>query len=296
MAVDGRPIFLTGISLFDALGPVPPRDQDLDAIQNWGMRIVRVWAHWHVPIYERDGSLSADERARLLDLTARLRSRSLLLELALLRPGQLPGQPFPAFEPEAARERAVVEIASAARGHPNVLFDLCNEHDHPDGPMTHAEARRLRDRIKAIDSTRLVTISSTGSHLIGADGHMTEEQVRNLREEAGQGPGEVGVDLIAPHLPRTADWAEATGVRVATIRAALDRIGRPLPVYLNEENRAEDDATIRPEAYALALTNARRAGAAGWLFHTGAGFDLKNRPFLTALGRNEGAALRDLAR
>src|SRR5204863_8566560 len=94
--LDGNPQFVVGVSLFDALGPAAPRDQDLDALKSWGVNLVRVWAHWHEPIYKSDGTLSDQGRTRLLQLTQRLQSRGLMLELVLLRPGQLPGEPFAA--------------------------------------------------------------------------------------------------------------------------------------------------------------------------------------------------------
>ena len=57
--IDGKPAFLAGVSLFDALGAVPPRDLDLDALTSVGINTVRVWAHWHEPIYQGEGALTA---------------------------------------------------------------------------------------------------------------------------------------------------------------------------------------------------------------------------------------------
>jgi hypothetical protein len=212
----------------------------------------------------------------------------------LLRPGELPGQPFASFASDAARARAVEEITRALLPFRNVLFDLCNEHDHPDGPISHAAARTLRDKVKAIDSARILTISSTESHLVSATGQLDENGVRNLREEAGTGAGSVGVDVVAPHFPRTDDWDAATAARVQAVRAALDRLGSRAPIYLNEERRAEAGTQVDPTAYQRAFSGAKNAGAAGWLFHTAAGFELKKRPFLDALDPGERAALQSL--
>jgi hypothetical protein len=289
--VDGRQTFLLGVSLFDALGSTPPRDRDLDQLVEWGVRIVRVWAHWLEPIYQADGALTAQGRTRLLTLTNRLRARGQILELALLKPGQLPGQGSAIFPTEAARVRAVQAITSALREHRNVIFDLYNEHDHPGGPISHAAARVLRDAVKAIDPARLVTISSTGGHLVSAASQVGPGEERNLREEAGTGPDAVGVDIVAPHFPRTDDWAAATGVRIAAVRAVLDKMGRALPIYLNEERRSDERVALDPAAYRDAFAKARQAGAAAWLFHTSAGYGLKQKPFLEALAPNERAAL-----
>jgi hypothetical protein len=294
--VDGRPAFLTGISLFDALGSAPPRDQDFDALKTWGVNTVRVWAHWHEPIYQADGTLSASGRARLLALAGRMQARGLILELVLLRPGQLPGQPFAIFSSEAARRHAVEEVSRALRPFRNVLFDLYNEHDHPDGPISHAAARALRDGVKAIDSARVVTISSTESHLVSAKGRIDENGAHNLRGEVGTDAESVAVDVLAPHFPRTEDWASVTAARIRAVRAAMDRTGFHVPIYLNEERRADPPARIAPEAYRRAFSAAQGAGAAGWAFHTAAGFELRTKPFLDALSADERSGLQALRR
>jgi hypothetical protein len=294
--VDGRPTFLTGVSVFDALGTVAPRDADLDALKSWGVNTVRVWAHWHEPIYRSDGALTPGGQARLLALVRRLQSRGLILELVLLRPGQLPGQPFPVFASEAARARAVEAITLALRPFRNVLFDLYNEHDHPDGPITHAAARALRDKVKTIDGGRVVTISSTEFHLVSPKGEVDAAHARNVGEEASRDAGSVAADMIAPHFPRTEDWAAATATRIRAVRAALDRIGSHVPIYLSEERRADGPARIQPGAYQLALANATSAGAAGWVFHTAAGFELKKTAFLDALAAEERTGLQTLRR
>jgi len=285
-----------GVSLFDALGSTAARDQDLDSLKAWGVNLVRVWAHWHEPIYRPDGSLSDVGRTRLLQLAKRLESRRMIFELVLLRPGQLPGQPFGLFTSETARVNAVGSITVALREFRNVLFDLYNEHDHPDGPISHREARVLRDKVKAIDPARLVTISSTEHHFMSANGEVEEAGSLNLREEAGTGPVAVGVDVVAAHFPRTKDWASATGRRTRALRAALDRADRQLPIYLNEERREDRGAPLGADSYAQAINEARSAGAAGWLFHTAAGFELVKKPFLDALSADERAGLQRLRR
>ena len=62
LQVDGRPVFVVGVSLFDALGSTAPRDQDLDALKTWGVNLVRVWAHWHEPIYRHDPDSTSENR------------------------------------------------------------------------------------------------------------------------------------------------------------------------------------------------------------------------------------------
>ena len=152
----------------------------------------------------------------------------------------------------------------------------------------------MRDRVKAIDPQRVVTVSSTGNHLITADGRIGADEARNLAEEAGTAAPAVAADVVAVHFPRTDDWAASTAARVGAVRAALDRLGRTLPIYLNEERRADPESPMPPDAYQRAVSGARQAGAAGWLFHTAAGFDLAKQPFTEALTPAERTGLEQL--
>src|SRR5262249_52302220 len=139
-----------------------------------------------------------------------------------------------------------------------------------------------------------VTISSTATHVMSPAGRIGDEEAKSLRAEAGQGPGDVAVDILAPHLPRGGDWADATGARVGALRAPLPKIGRAVPIHLSEERRADDTTAIAPDAYARAFASAQQAGAAGWVFHTTAGYDLRTTSFLSALRPQERAGLERL--
>jgi hypothetical protein len=293
LLITGQARFLLGVSLFDALGTTPPRDEDLDALQRWGVSIVRVWAHWNDPIYASDGALTAPGRARLEQQIDRFRARRLLLELVLLRPGQLPGQRFAVFSSAMARERAVREITAALKPHRDVVFDLYNEHDHPDGPISHTDARRLRDIVKAIDPSRLVTISSTEYHFINSRGMFDDRGRANLRREVGFDPQSVGVDLLAPHLPGPGG---AIGDQIRVLSDELKRAGRDIPIYSNEGQRARPGRPLSAEAYSQAIVGAHTAGAAGAVFHTAAGYDLKKQSFSDALNSDERRALFELWR
>jgi hypothetical protein len=86
-----------------------------------------------------------------------------------------------------------------------------------------------------------------------------------------------GIHLVSPHFPRTRDWYDQTDQRVNATKSYLAAAGRNVPVYLQEENRrraphiAEDPSK---QEFFQAAREAMRSGAAGWVFHTGAGFDL----------------------
>ncbi|MBE3071981.1 MAG: hypothetical protein IMZ67_03315, partial [Acidobacteria bacterium] len=283
-------------SLFDALGSTPPADSDLDQLVSWGVGLVRVWAHWNQPIYGPDGTITPGGRQRLLNLVARLGARRLVLDLVLLRPGQLPGQRFALFSSPAARLRAVREITSILRPYRLIFFDVFNEHDHPDGPISPAEGRMLRDAVKAIDPARIVAMSFTSADLLDTNSRVGVPGRRRLLDQIGPGPDGAGLDLLAPHLPRTHDWSSATGARVTALREALRALGRDVPVLLDEERRAEaGEPPLAAEDYLAAAAGARNAGAAGWILHTSAGFNLGKQRFVDALNVEERRALAGLS-
>lgn len=58
------------------------------------------------------------------------------------------------------------------------------------------------------------------------------------------------------------------------IRDHLASIGRPLPIYLQEENRRYGDQGPTQAEFIQAAVAARDAGAAGWVFHSDKAFDL----------------------
>lgn len=297
LAVGGAERWLAGISLFDAVGSTAPSDEDLDTLARWGISIVRVWAHWNEPIYDARGALHAQGQARLHRLIERLRARGLILELVLLRPGQLPGERFALFGSADARIRAVREIARSLRPYRNALFDVYNEHDHPHGPISHRELRVLRDAVKDVDPDRLLTVSSTEYHFLDPKSVLNEGGRANVREEVSMDEGSVGVDLLAVHPPFTSDWAEAATGRIRTLRNALRELGRDVPIYVNEGPRARPgEPRIPAETYLVAANGTREGGAAGWVFHTAAGYTLGKLPFLNALNTDERQALGQLKR
>lgn len=295
LAINRQPRFLLGVSLFDALGSTPPSDSDLDQLARWGIDLVRVWAHWNEPVYDATGSLTPRGRERLVNLVTRLDAREMGLVLVILRPGQLEGQRFALFSTAAARLRAVREVTALLTPYRSVILDLCNEHDHPDGPLTVGEARQLRDAVKVLDPARIVTMSFTSANLLESDGAVGPAGRGILRAQVGSGQGSASVDVLTPHLPRTADWARVTAPRVTALRRALQLMGRPVPVLLDEEKRTEAGGPAIPaEEFLSAAAGARDAGAAGWFLHTAAGFDLRARGFVETLDTDERIALSAL--
>jgi hypothetical protein len=108
---------------------------------------------------------------------------------------------------------------------------------------------------------------------------------------------EVGVDALTPHLERTVDFADRTGERVRALLDHMRAVGRVVPLYLQEEGRRRHSG-LNPEVddFLRAAINARQAGAASWVFHTDAAYNLALGPLYDQLDPVEAEAAERLAR
>jgi hypothetical protein len=270
---DGAPIFLLGVSYFDA------RDwsvSDFDGLSQRGWNLVRIWLDWSDDgFFGPDATLSPDGATALLEIVAAARERDMIVDVTILDPEFLPGPDID------HRTAAATSVASTLLDANNVLFDIMNEHDHGGGPIDHAEAAAIVAAVRAVDPARILTISSTGGHLVAGDATV---QTVEVDEELDV----VGVDVVTPHMPRTADWSPATGARVGNLRAHLRSRGVTMPIYLQEEaRRGHSGLDPSAEEFVGAAQMAVAAGAAGWIFHTDAGFELGVADFFASLDEVE---------
>lgn len=270
---DGVPTFLLGVSYFDA------RDwtvSDLDGLSQRGWNLVRIWLDWGDDgFFGPDATLSPEGATALVELVAAARERNMIVDVTILDPEFIPG---PDLEHRSA---AVSSVATTLLDADNVLFDVMNEHDHGGGPIDHTEAGAIVAAVRAVDPDRIVTISSTGGHLVGGDATV---ETTAVDEELDI----VGVDVVTPHMPRTADWSPATGPRVGALRAHLRARAVTLPIYLQEEaRRGHSGLDPSAEEFVGAAQAAVAAGAAGWIFHTDAGFELGTADFFASLDEVE---------
>ena len=270
--VNGQPKFLLGVSYFDGSNY---RVEDFDSLAARRFNLIRVWLDWGSAgdgrsFFDSSGGLVQGQK--LLNLVRAANARGLIVDVTILDPGLTFGDV----------NRALRETATLLRNESNVFFDVMNEHDHGGGPRSHAEVAGFISTVRSIAPNVPVTVSSTGGHLMDTG---------NIDEEMG-----AGVGFLTPHFERTSDWFDRTDERVAFVKNHIASRGRNLPVYLQEEaRRGHSGLNPSKDQFLQAAREARDAGAAGWILHTAAGFEMGASSFFGALDAVELDTINSLA-
>jgi hypothetical protein len=269
---NGKPVFLLGISYFDGLSaPQRVLDSDLQFLKERGFNALRVWTNWYTQfqpntlgLIEKDGSINEEMLQKLKSFLRTTEKNGFVVKLTFSRDAT----DKIAF---AQYKDAIVKVTSEIKQFPNVLFDLQNETDHcggnsdPDceGHITLQQASELAEAVKSVDANRLVTVSRG------------QDDYQEFLDEAK-------VDFIATHRPsrtRNSEWAENTAKEM---KIARKKIGTDVPVLFDEPNRCGRVLDCKDRSVAshflTAAKNAKENGAAGWFFHTSAGFRIHSRP------------------
>ncbi len=293
--VRGQPSFLLGISYFDALSASQEiLDADLSYLRVRRFNTIRMWASWYddfqpraISIIRKNGTLNPDGIARLKGVLNATKSKNILVILVFSRDA-LTGVTFNNYR------LGIRRVASILKPYRFLLFDVQNETNHCGvtdiectGHLTLSQVAAIRKAVKEVDPQRLVTASRNQDGFIpGKDDYVSFRNTGN-------------VDFIATHRPsRTKDgnWANLTDDETQSIRAV---VGPKIPILFDEPNRCGNNmecvSSSESNYFITAAKNAKKSGAAGWIFHTKAGFHLSRRPLSSQLIPIEKSALDRIA-
>jgi hypothetical protein len=295
--VNGRPVFLFGVSYCGALGaPDETVRRDLADLKKHCFNWVRVWATWaafedDVSAVDGEGRPREPYLKRLKRLVAACDEQGIVMDVTLSRGN---GSTGPArLQALESHRRAVETLVPALKAHRNWYLDLANERNVPDKRFTSfADLKGLRELVRKLDPHRLVTASHAGD-ISRAD---LREYLLTVR-----------VDLLCPHRPRTAESPGQTRARSMDYLAAMKEVGREVPLHYQEPFRRDFGGwQPRAEDCVTDLRGAMAAGAAGWCWHNGANraakdgrprrsFDLREERLFAQLDEEERRALPLLA-
>ncbi len=303
--LNGKPTFLLGLSYYGGLGATEDFiRRDLDDASRRGFNWLRLWATWggydnDVSAVGADGGPREPFLGKLRWLVAECDRRGMVVDVTLARgqrssapPTTPPGGRLPDF---AAHRRAVETLVRELRPHRNWYLDLANERDvRDDRYVSPAELKSMQDAVKELDAKRFVT-ASFGGHDLSLD---------DVRESLLA----IGLDFLCPHRPRDAESPGQTEAKTRASIAAMEEIGRRVPVHYQEPFR-RGYARWEPVAadFLADLRGSTVGGAAGWCLHNGSrrgapeeeprrSFDLRKRRLFDQLDAEEMKVIAEAAK
>jgi len=286
--LDGKPTFLLGFSYYAGLGASEEFIRaDLTDFQKAGFNWLRVWAtcglaEQDVSAVDVQGRPREPFLGKLRWLVAECDRRGLVVDVTLTR-GKGGGGQLPDL---ASHQQAVETLVEALKSHRNWYLDLANERDVRDARyVPAAELKTLREQVRRLDPSRLVTASFGGHDL--------------SREDVQSSLVTIGLDFLCPHRPRHAGSPGETEAQTRALLAMMQEMGKAVPVHYQEPFR-RGYTQWEPTAadFLTDLHGAVAGGAAGWCFHNGTqrdtpdkeprrSFDLHRRRLMDQLDSEE---------
>lgn len=259
--IDGREKFLLGVSYFDVLGW---KTSDLDALQARKFNLARIFTDFRASvIFDASGNLDQGKGAIVLNFVRASAARGIIVDVTILQSSRQ-------LTDLNAAKIAVRNAVTLLKNEPNVIFDLVNEHNLDDNwAQDHAALQQLVGEARAVAPGAIIFASNfdeliTDITVTSKNRTMIDQEVNTLK-----------FDVLAPHFFRDPRWHDKTDQRIGAIKNYLKQAGKVVPIYLQEEARRHDeDRNPTKDQFLQAAREARDAGAAGWIFHTEAGFDL----------------------
>ncbi len=286
LTVNGVPVFPLGLTYFDALHC---RESDLVEFQARGFTLVRCFLDWVdfdgtesgsrngvFSYFNSDGTLKSD-KSTLLSFIRAAADLGMLIDLTLLH-ASTSGW----LTTGAARTAAVENCVSYFGNEPNVLFDLVNEAEECSFVTAFADITAFVNSARGVNPNVILTCS-LAPNTLGGDGPLLDNTTDAVDTSATASYMATGINLYCYHMKGNAQWWYRKFARVANVRTWLDGNGySAVPIYFNEDNRwgtGYGDAgagDIAADSYLSTMLDAKRAGAANYLYHSSASEDLNN--------------------
>jgi hypothetical protein len=295
--LNGETTFLLGVSYYAGLGAKTEFvTQDLDDLQRNHFQWLRLWATCgffgqEISAVDAQGQPREPGFTRLKWIVAECDRRGMVVDVTLHRDKSGKNGGLPNL---AAHRQAVETIVGALKKHRNWYLDLANECDVRDDRFVPIdELRVLRDEVRQLDPTRLVT-ASLGGH------DLTKEEIEDALVK-------VGLDFLTPHLPREPDSPPQTEGKTRASLALMQLMGHSAPIMYQEPfRRGYERWQPSVDDFLMDLRGAKVGGAAGWCFHNGGqrgvaderprrSFDLRERRLVDQLDEIEREVLERAA-
>ncbi|WP_413935937.1 cellulase family glycosylhydrolase [Nitrospira sp. BLG_1] len=280
---NGIPTFLWGPTYFDVLDW---HLSDITTAVSYGANVFRIILDKQFApdgpsgaqsIFNSNGSIKTTETNIVHNFINACNTNNAAVEIIILVADGIPNSAS-WLTTATARANAVTNATNAFKTHTNVMFDVANEYTYGTAfNNVTTELQPLLNAAFAAYSTGIIGASGGGG-LRGQvpDGYWIEYDTENLLTPAIDAYVATGASFGAPHNCRDRQWPSKCQSRATAIRAYLDSIGYNKPLYFSEEGRVGSTEDGDPSAAELvqAVVGSRDGGCAGYIFHSGASFDL----------------------
>lgn len=265
--IDGEPTFLLGASYYAGLGASDESvDKDLQELKELGFNWIRVWATWgafdnNVSAVDYDGNAREPYLSNLKKLCEKANNLVMVVDVTLSRGNGVVGSA--SLPSQEAHINAITVLAKELKPFRNVYIDLANERNIEDKRhVTFEQLAELREKVKELDSSRLITASQGGD--------ISKDELEKYLKVAK-------VDFITPHRPRYAGSPQETIEKTKDYFQLMQGIGIVVPLHYQEPfRRGYGSWEPTAEDFLTDLKNAKDNGATGWCFHNGDTRDKKD--------------------
>ena len=243
--------FRLGATYFGAVGAVPDAvwQRDLRLFASYGYNVLRVCMNWNRNEPSREMLVKADGSvdSNLLERFGRFLSGVQLLGMKI-DITFFGGDNFNSFSAHALGLSNLLNQLKAAT---SVIYcvDVCNEFEG--SGYTASQVTTLVNTAKSILPKSPITASCSGDPTSIAT-HYGDLYTLGAK-----------LDLVAPHMPRTTDWATEEGARILSLRGLLTPAGPPL-IYMQEEAREGTTSGWSPSACVTAASAAKALKVTAW--------------------------------
>ncbi|HMI05539.1 MAG TPA: nitrilase-related carbon-nitrogen hydrolase, partial [Pedobacter sp.] len=257
--LNGKPVFLYGISYYGALGAQESFIQkDLADIKKNGFNWIRIWANWpgsasDISAIDDYGNPVELYMKKLKWIVQECDKAGIVVDVTLAHSNNTNGRSLKTTE---AHERAVRSIVTGLKSYQNWYLDLANERDVGDSRfVSFKDLKKMRETAKALYPDLLIT-ASAGNDI--------------NRDDLNSYLNLVEVDFISPHRPRTPESASETAAKTRDYLDWMKSMGKLVPVHYQEPfRRGYSNWQPLMKDYVNDLFGAKKAGAGGWCFHNG---------------------------
>jgi hypothetical protein len=259
--INSQAKFFVFASYFDALDAAYLQS-DLNYLQAHCISGIRIFPNWwgnqtysNHTLFDSLGHIRPERMKRLKSVLEAAQAHGMIVDITFTHE-TVKGLDI------AHYKKGIVRTVSKLKSYKYILYDLQNERNGQRTYLSEKDIIALRGVLKSIQPGVILSASEAYEATPGEDSGFVSR---------------TGMDVINYHEPRGGKWWNRTYSRAEELRTT----GKP--VYLGEPGRWKPGSSLTAADLIRAITEAKKAGAAAWTFHSEASFYLDHTSLLSNL-------------